>query len=179
MSYLETERLRLIPLSHKLLLLWQQDRAAMELQLGLNPSAMVIDAEYQFEMTDALVNFWLPKTAEFPDKYEWYTNWEIVFKAENKSIGGIGVGYPNEDGVSETGFMLDASYQGRGLALEALKAMLGWAFRNGELKTILARTYTHNEACRKLVQNAGFVQVKEEEGLLHYHKCRRPLVLST
>jgi ribosomal-protein-alanine N-acetyltransferase len=90
MFFIESTRLKLIPLTQQLLRLCQVSRPAMEQSLGINISAMQIDPEYQIEIQDALVQFWLPKTREYPKKYQWYTNWEIVDKAANTSVGGIG-----------------------------------------------------------------------------------------
>jgi ribosomal-protein-alanine N-acetyltransferase len=108
MFYIETERLRLIPLTHQLLQLWQVGRGQMELTMGLNPSTMQIDKLYQIEMIEALTHFWLPKTAEFPEQFQWYTNWEIVLKDVNIAIGGIGLGgLPCGNSNTAIGFMLD------------------------------------------------------------------------
>jgi ribosomal-protein-alanine N-acetyltransferase len=43
MFFIESERLRLIPLTHAQLLLWKESREKMELSMGLNPSNMLID----------------------------------------------------------------------------------------------------------------------------------------
>jgi [ribosomal protein S5]-alanine N-acetyltransferase len=171
MFILETERLKLIPLTHQLLQLWQQDRATMEGALGLTTSQMEIAPEYVTELLDALENFWLPKTAENADHFQWYTNWEIVLKADSLSIGGIGfVGAANEEGVVETGFMLDAKFQGKGYAQEALLAMVIWAFSDSQVKAVIARTYEDNQPTRRLLSKVGFEVHSNVDTLLTYRK---------
>src|ERR1700733_146114 len=112
MFFIESERLKMIPLTHQLLQLLHHNRTAMEASLGLNISNMQIDPFYKNEVDDAMINFWLPKTLEYPDAYKWYTNWEIILKSNNTSIGGMGfAGEPNENGEAETGYMVDQQHK--------------------------------------------------------------------
>ena len=174
MLFIESERLKLLPLTHELLLLlYRSDRAEMEQVLGLAPSSMQIEPLYQEEITDALINFWLPKTLDNPDRYEWYTNWEIVLKDTNTSIGGIGfAGYPDENGETEVGYMLDQQYQGLGYAVEALEAIVNWAFTNKDVSVVNARTPVDNIPSRRLLEKAGFSELETGEGLVKYQKQR-------
>ena len=171
MFFLETERLQLIPLTHDLLKLCQLDRATMEAKLELNKSNMLIDPVYVTELEDAIENFWIPMTAANPDRYQWYTNWEIVLKKERLAIGGIGfIGYPDENGQTETGFMLDKNFHSKGYAKEALISITNWAFTHEDVRTIIAKTTEDNLPCRKLLESAGFIPVRQEAGLLIYSK---------
>ncbi len=173
MFFIETERLQLIPLTHDLLMLCQQDRAAMETQLGLNTSDMRIDPLYVTELDDALAHFWIPMTAANPDRYQWYTNWEIVLKEERLAIGGIGfIGYPDENGQTETGFMLDKNFHSKGYAKEALTGITNWAFSHEEVKTIIAKTMEDNLPSRTLLERAGFMLTEQEANLVIYSKHR-------
>lgn len=173
MFFIETERLLLIPLTHDLLKLCQQNRANMEVKLGLNLSDMLIDPVYLTELEDAIENFWIPMTAANPDRYQWYTNWEIVLKKERLAIGGIGfIGYPDETGQTETGFMLDKNFHCRGYAKEALIGISNWAFTHDDVKSIIARTAEDNLPSRKLLERAGFLPVKQEADLVIYCKQR-------
>ncbi|MBW8687153.1 GNAT family N-acetyltransferase [Chitinophaga rhizophila] len=174
MFRLETDRLMLIPLSQDLLQCWQEDRATMETALGLYVSAMEITPEYVAEIQDALNNFWLPQTAAHPVDYAWYTNWEIVLRARNISIGGIGfAGEADENGAVETGFMLDAACHGHGYAAEALKAMVTWAFTDPRVEVITARTYEHNHPAQRLLCRAGFIRGATTDELITYRLERR------
>ncbi|NHA07954.1 GNAT family N-acetyltransferase [Mucilaginibacter sp. HC2] len=173
MFFIESERLRLIPLTHHQLQLMHTDRPAMELSLGLNPSAMLIDPLYQHEIDDAMINFWLPKTLEYPEQYKWYTNWEIVLKNTNTSIGGMGFGgEPNEKGEVETGYMIDGNHHNKGYATEALRTMIQWAFGHDAVQAIVIRTFADNLPSRKMMDKCGFKQVDDIDGLLTYRLRR-------
>ena len=175
MFYIETPRLKLIPLTHQLLQSYQADRAFMESTLGLQASSMQIDPLYKKELQDALAYFWLPQTLEHPDDYHWYTNWEIVLKSTNTSIGGIGfIGFPDAKGETEVGYMLDEMQQGKGYALEALQRMLDWAFSHSHTLAVIACTAETNHPSRKLLIKAGFWEEGNEEGLLRFRKSRKP-----
>lgn len=173
MLFIESERLKLLPLTHELLLLYRSDRSEMEQVLGLTPSNMQVDPLYQEEITDALINFWLPQTLDHPNRYEWYTNWEIILKDINTSIGGIGfAGYPDENGETEIGYMLDQQHQGSGYAAEALETIVNWAFTNKDVGVVNAHTPVDNMPSRKLLEKAGFSELEIEEGLVKYQKQR-------
>jgi len=169
MFFIESERLKMIPLTHQLLQLLHADRSAMELSLGLNISNMQIDPFYQNEVDDAMTNFWLPKTLEHPDAYM-YTNWEIILKSSNTSIGCMGfAGEPNELGEAETGYMIDQQHQKKGYATEALQLLNGWAFAREKVKAIIVHTYADNLPSRKILVKCGFEEVaKDEKGLITF-----------
>jgi ribosomal-protein-alanine N-acetyltransferase len=175
MFFIESERLKLIPLTHQLLLLLKQDRALMESTIGLTPSSMLVDPLYNNEITDALDNFWLPNTLAHPDKYVWYTDWELVLKNTNTSVGGMGfAGYPNENGETEIGYMIDGNHHNKGFATEALKVMIKWAFTHPFVKAIIVHTYADNLPSCRLLDKCQFEQVENVEGLLTYRLDRPP-----
>jgi len=57
MFFIESERLRMIPLTHELLQLLHTNRQTMELALGLNISNPQINDFYKKEIDDAMINF--------------------------------------------------------------------------------------------------------------------------
>lgn len=174
MFFIETERLKLIPLTHQLLQLSHTNRAVMERVLGLNVSSMQIEEPFVSEYNDAMINFWLPKTLAHPDKYQWHTNWEIILKSANIAIGGIGLGgEPNENGETETGYMIDRQHQGKGYASEALKALIQWTFTRHSVTCMIAHTYNDNAASKKVLIKNGFTQVAGQSGLLTFRLAKR------
>ena len=170
MFFIESERLKMIPLTHQLLQLLHADRSAMELSLGLNISNMQIDPFYKNEVDDAMINFWLPKTLEHPEEYLWYTSWEIILKSSNTSIGGMGfAGESNELGEAETGYMIDQQHQNKGYATEALQLLSRWAFTQEKVKAIIVHTFQDNLSSRKILVKCGFGEVaKDEKGLMTF-----------
>lgn len=130
---------------------------------------MQMDELFEAEYRDAMLNFWLPKTLEYPEKYQWYTNWEIVLKSDNIIIGGMGLaGEPNAEGEAEAGYLIDKRYHRRGYASEALQAITRWVFRHPNVQCLMAHTYDGNTASKNLLLKNGFVQVNDEFGYLTY-----------
>jgi len=175
MFFIESGRLKMIPLTHQLLQLLHTGRPTMELSLGLNISNMQIDPFYKSEVDDAMINFWLPKTLEHPDAYMWYTSWEIILKSSNMSIGGMGfAGEPNELGEAETGYMIDQQHQNKGHATEALQLLTAWAFTQEKVKAIIVHTFEDNLPSRRILAKCGFDEVaKDEKGLMTF-KLNKP-----
>ena len=158
MFFIESERLKLIPLTHAQLLLLQESRAKMEVEMGLNPSNMLVDQIWQDELADALENWFIPKTLLYPDKWMWYTVWEAVRKDTNTSLGGFGMGYPGENGEAVTGYSIDKNEQGKGYGTEGLKRICRWGFENPDVKMISASTDEWNEPSKRILVKAGFVE---------------------
>jgi RimJ/RimL family protein N-acetyltransferase len=158
MFYIQTQRLRLIPLDLPHLLLLKENRAAMERSLGLEVSAMAVDPFIQKEIAEALEG-WITNVTNHPREYRWYTCWEIVLRKENKSVGGIGfTNLPDEHGESTIGYSIDKFYQRRGLASEAVTGLLGWAFQYSGLKRVLAETAKDNFASQRVLIKNGFLK---------------------
>lgn len=174
MFHIDSDRLKLIPLQHDQLLLLKHSRYELEQQMGLNPSAMVIDAYYQTESEEALCNFWLPYTKTYPDLYHWYTNWQIILKDINTSIGGISLGgYPNDYGGTTIGYLIDEKHQGNGYATEALIRLTQWAFQFSILTSIHADTLTTNFASQQVLQKAGFKYMHSVKTTIYYRLPKR------
>ena len=166
MFYIESERLRLIPLNLHQLRIYTQPEALAE-NLGLKAAKVETEPFFQNEFDDALQNHWAPLVEKNPDNYFWFTNWLIVLKEENIAVGGIGVsGLPNEKGECETGYGMDLNHRGKGYATEALACLAQWAFQNPDLKAIIAHTLIDGLSSQKVLQKAGFQFVKTEDELI-------------
>lgn len=173
MFYLESERLRLIPLTNEMFHSCLKDRAAFETSLGLIPSQMEVEEFFKKEYDDAIVNFWLPNLAAFPDQYLWITNWEIVSLEHNTIIGGIGMAGMNlTDGAATTGYMIDKKHWNKGYATEALNLICQWAFTHEHVLSIKATTLKDGYASQKVLGKAGFVQIGADEQETHFQKIR-------
>lgn len=166
MFEIHTNRLRLIPLNLQNLLLLKENRAAMEKNLNLNISQQEIDPHIQLEFADA-IDFWIVKVSQNEENYPWFTNWEVVLKEKNVSIGGIGLtGMPDEQGQVMVGYGLDKNYHSQGYATESLQALIQWVFENPVVKSIIAETKADNLASQKVLAKNGFIQEDRKEDLL-------------
>lgn len=172
MFYIESERLRLIPLNLHQLRIYNHSEA-LAISLGLEVAKVETEPFFQTEFDDALQNYWLPKVEKNADNYVWFTNWLVVQKQENIGIGGIGLaGLPNENGESEIGYCMDLKQRGKGYATEALVCLSQWAFQNENLKIIVAHTPLDLLNSQRVLQKAGFLLIKTENELLRWELKR-------
>jgi len=176
MFFIESARLKMTPLTHELLQLLHANRPTMEAALGLNISAQQINELYLKEIDDAMVNFWLPKTLEHPEAYQWYTDWEIILKSTNTAIGGMGFnGEPNENGEAEIGYMIDQQHHNKGYATEALQLLIKWAFTHDAVKAIIVHTYADNLPSVKILNKCGFEEMGKDDQNLFTFKLNKAI----
>lgn len=165
---LETTRLKLVPLTHEHMLLYKNNPKGLAESLNIRYLERNNDPSVAPDLEEA-IGFWIESTLKHRDHYEWFTNWEIILKDENIAVGGIGFsGLPDEAGKSMTGYGLDMRYYGRGIATEALKAMIDWAFQNNNLKMIIADTPLQHKASQRVLIKNGFVENSRDEKLAHW-----------
>jgi RimJ/RimL family protein N-acetyltransferase len=166
MFEIQTKRLRLIPLNLKNLLLLKSNRADMEKNLNLNISKQIIDPQIQTEFADA-IDFWIVKVSQNEENYPWFTNWEVVLKENNTSIGGIGLtGMPDDQGQVMVGYGMDNTYHNQGFATESLQAIIQWVFDNPQAISLIAETKEDNIASQKVLTKNGFQLQGRKENLL-------------
>jgi ribosomal-protein-alanine N-acetyltransferase len=165
MISIKTPRLELIPLDNSLLQMWKkQGRRELEKSLKLNHNPWIVEKFYEDETNQALINYWLPMTHKFSLDFFWYTNWEIIFSEKSCSVGGIGFsGLPDNDGKTEIGYVIDQKFRNLGIATEAVKFMIEWAFQDKDLNFITAETPTQNESSQKVLHKNGFEQIGQKE----------------
>ncbi len=173
MYFISSDRLKLIPLSHPQLQLMACNRPELDKVLGLNPSEQVYDAATTAEITDALENFWLPKTALHPQDYSWFTNWDIVLTEKNASIGGIGfTGLPDSNGQTMVGYGISSLYQRQGFASEALQCLLRWGFAHPSLKAVVATTPPDNIGSHRVLLKNNFSTIGQLDDMIHWQLNR-------
>lgn len=161
-----------MPLTHEHMLLYKNNPKALAEALGIRYLERQNDPSVAHDLEEAM-DFWITSTDKNRNHYEWFTNWEIILKDENVAIGGIGFsGLPDEEGKSMTGYGLDMRYFGKGIASEALQAMIEWAFQNNALKTIVADTPLQHKASHKVLLKNNFVESSRDEALIHWSLSR-------
>ena len=161
MYSIKSERITLIPLNTLHLKVWQlESRSKLEKYLNLNHNNWLsVNTEVEMETAEALVNYWLPETINNPEKYFWFTNWEIVLNSQNISIGGIGFGGYPTNAKTPIGYIIDEKYQNKGYATEALNCLISWAFEDPKLDFVLADTPKENWSSQKVLLKNGFVKI--------------------
>ena len=165
---LETSRLILVPLTHEQLILFKNDPHALAKNLGVNYTDRQNDPAVVADIEEA-TEFWINKTKEQADHYQWYTNWEIILKDERVAVGGVGfAGLPDEEGKSMIGYGLDIRFHGKGYASEAAKALIKWGFDHEPLKEIIADTPLLNFPSHRVLEKNNFRESARDENLIHW-----------
>lgn len=86
-------------------------------------------------------------------------NWGICLKENNRLLGTIALfNFVKEHYRCELGYMLHPGFQGKGIAQEALTAVLKYAFNLINLHSIEANVNPGNMASIKLLERNGFVK---------------------
>jgi [ribosomal protein S5]-alanine N-acetyltransferase len=79
--------------------------------------------------------------------------------------------YKLEEGILELGFHLLPDYWGQGLAVEAARGIITYAFDSLGAKALFAGHHPENAASRRVLEKLGFARTHEElyppTGLLH------------
>lgn len=91
--------------------------------------------------------------------------WAIRYKGQSELLGTCGFNSLNDRQYSgEIGFEISPNCWGKGIAAEAVRAIVEWAFSTGlehSLHRIVARTMLKNDASVRLLKKLGF----QEEGI--------------
>lgn len=98
--------------------------------------------------------------------------WPVFMLADPKHVGCCGLRpYKLEECLYELGFHLRPEFWGQGLAEEAARAVIAYAFATLQAKTLFAGHHPENAASRHLLEKLGFRLSREEiyppTGLLH------------
>lgn len=164
MPTLLTDRLRITPFSLACAEAARNDRAALAALLD----ATVPDAWPLADIADLLPSLVEARRANPADDV-----WSglIVHRADRVLIGDIGFkGGPDKQGAVEIGYSIIPAYRRRGLASEAARAMIAWAFTQPGVMRVIAECLPDNTGSVRVLENAGLhrtgTRLDHEEGLL-------------
>ncbi|WP_342434043.1 GNAT family protein [Neobacillus sp. FSL H8-0543] len=110
------------------------------------------------------------------DEISWYQSiynegtgirWGITLKDSGKVIGSCGfLNMLSKHNRAEVGYELSKDHWGKGIASEALEAVVNYGFHHFQLERIQALIEPANVSSQKLVERQGFVR----EGLLRHYE---------
>lgn len=164
MIELNTERLRLIPLSAENLRLLIDNPKKMELRLSLIESDKFLIPELKQAM-----EIRLSKLLGDEENYIWYTNWLIVSKDKNCSVGGIMFkGLPNENGEVVIGYYILPEYQGNGYMTETISYLKNWLLNHSDVMYVIADTDKDNIPSHRVLEKSGAEMYKETNELYYW-----------
>lgn len=157
---IQTERLRLIPLTHDQLQKYLLADHSLEDDLQLDHIALTIAPE----LKEAIEQVFLPNTANPQKNYLFCTVWTIVLRSTNKMVADLCiVDEPNEHGEIEIGYGTYAAEQGKGYMTEAVGGIIQWAQQQASVKAIVAGTDKTNIASYTILQKNDFIRSGETE----------------
>ncbi len=85
--------------------------------------------------------------------------WAIVYKANNKVIGSIGLHKDHKrvaPNLKMIGYVLSEEYWGSGLMTEAAKRVVNYAFIELNLDLVSVYHYTFNNKSKRVIEKCGF-----------------------
>jgi ribosomal-protein-alanine N-acetyltransferase len=95
----------------------------------------------------------------------------IVHRSDNLLIGSGGFkGSPTPEGTVEIGYEIRPSHRGHGLATEAARGLIAFAFQHPEVRAVQAHTLATETASGSVLRKLGFQRLSEhddpEDGLI-------------
>lgn len=167
---LRTRRLDLVPTTAAHLRAELSDRAAFARLLG----ARVPDAWPPPLYDRTAVKFTFRKQRAAP-QHGWST-WYLLLRTDAAPVlvGLCGYTGPPREGVVEVGYSVLASFQRRGLATEAVAALIERAFRHPRVATVMAQTLPELTPSIRVLEKLGFTQrgTPLEEGAIRFEITR-------
>ncbi|MEK3975067.1 MULTISPECIES: GNAT family N-acetyltransferase [unclassified Psychrobacillus] len=161
MIELDTERLILIPLTAENLRLLIDNPKKMEQSLSINESNRFLSSDLKQAM-----EIRLSKLLSDEENYIWYTNWLIVSKDQNCSVGGVMLkGLPNENGEVVIGYYTLPEYQGNGYMTETINNMKNWLLNQADVMYVIADTDKDNIPSHRVLEKCGAKIYKETDEL--------------
>jgi RimJ/RimL family protein N-acetyltransferase len=151
-----------------------QDRARFATLLGVE-----LPAAWPPPLNDEESIEWTVQLLEDDPKSVGWGPWYFVLcppGAPRLVIGNGGFkGRPTPDGTVEVGYSIVEEHQRRGLAPEAVEALVGWAFSHPEVRRVVAQTFPDLRASVRVLEKCDFVFMGPgfEEGTILFER-RRP-----
>jgi [ribosomal protein S5]-alanine N-acetyltransferase len=162
---IQTQRLKLTPLTLKQLQLFLLDLDALEEDLGLP-----IDRDNANETVFRPIKIKISKMIELgPARHAWFTYWLIVPVDNPIGVGLAGFkGIPNERGEVEIGYGISPAARGNGYMTETVQALITWAFQHKDCTAVVADTDPLNIASQRVLEKAGMTVVQKTDEALYW-----------
>lgn len=133
----------------------------LELFFGVEPSPKLMDPNYKREYIEML-----PALIKVAEKDEenlcWYTQWVFIQRRDKVILGGFNfTGPPTRDGGIYLGFFSAKSYDSHNYLVEAMRAIISWAFKQPRVNYIVTETARGDIEANKVLDDVGFSKQKQ------------------
>lgn len=155
---ISTDRLRLVAIDVALSELQLNDPRAFFDLLGLDQPAV-----WPPDLMDRDALVWAHKAlASNPASAGWLF-WVFILTGRDgrtdEACGAGGFkGPPDDTGTVEIGYSVLREFRARGIAGEALEALIAWAGRSGKVRRVIGHTLPDLMASRRVMEKAGFLE---------------------
>ncbi|HEX6106176.1 MAG TPA: GNAT family N-acetyltransferase [Gemmatimonadales bacterium] len=103
------------------------------------------------------------RLTRLPEEVPWW-NWLIVREDTNEAVGSVALGGPpDSSGAVLVGYAVYPEHEGYGFATEAVRAMIGWAFRQPGVREVRALAPVWNTPAVRVAENVGMRPVASDE----------------
>ena len=98
-----------------------------------------------------------------PEEAPWWT-WLIVREDTGEAVGSVALGGPPDaSGAVLVGYTVYPEHEGHGFATEAVRGMIGWAFRQPGVREVRALAPVWNTPALRVAENVGMRPVGPDE----------------
>ena len=98
-----------------------------------------------------------------PEEAPWWT-WLIVREDTGEAVGSVALGGPPDaSGAVLVGYTVYPEHEGHGFATEAVRGMIGWAFRQPGVREVRALAPVWNTPALRVAENVGMRPVGSGE----------------
>jgi RimJ/RimL family protein N-acetyltransferase len=158
---LESERLRLVPLSAAQLEFLLKRPRQLEAALGAQVSRQVADPPV-VRHAIRLKKYRIMHAAE--EEFPWHTYWLAIIRAARFGAGLIGFkGAPDKQGEVEIGYGIDPDFRRKGYTTEAAGMLIAWALRQPTCMAVTAWSDKDNRASARVLEKVGMRMSKVTE----------------
>lgn len=162
---LETDRLRIVPLSHNQLINYLQADGSLEKELDVEP----LKRQISLELIEAFEKIILPAVGNPSCNYLFSTLWTVIDKEKKVMVGDICFkGNATPDGEVEIGYGTYPQFQKQGYMTEAVGTLCQWAFDQKIVTCILADTQVTNIASQRVLIKNGFKAFYESQSRVYW-----------
>lgn len=173
-GYLDTARLRLVAANARLVSLDLEGPEALAAELGA-----AVPPAWPPRLYDRPAMGYALRQLADPAERGWSIWYLILQPPEVREVIGICgfKGRPDGKGSVEIGYSLLSRYQGRGLASEAVRGLIGWAFAHPAVREVCAETLPYLRESIRVLKACGFepAGAGSERGVVRFALTRAGL----